>query len=104
MGTIGIGRKVDGGGSITIPTGGDLGDPQQKLTVVFKYNRRRQGNGFRCTFDVKSENVSSNELRMAQDLLQHHQCAVPCPCVIKGGTQSDRIVGGQEAEQHEYPW
>merc|ERR1712112_11873 len=27
-----------------------------------------------------------------------------CQCGIKGGSQTDRIVGGQETEEHEYPW
>merc|ERR1711962_397954 len=31
--------------SLIVPTGGELGDPQQKLKVVFKSNSRRQGTG-----------------------------------------------------------
>merc|ERR1711983_386185 len=27
-----------------------------------------------------------------------------CQCGVKGGATNDRIVGGQETEQHEYPW
>merc|ERR1712240_443392 len=96
--------KVDGGGSIRVPTGGELGDPQQKLKVVFKSNRRRQANGFRCTFDVESENGGSTEQQKLLDPLPQLQRTGMCQCGIKGGTQSDRIVGGQEAEQHEYPW
>merc|ERR1712098_293090 len=96
--------KVDGGSSLIVPTGGELGDPQQKLKVVFKSNGSKQGNGFRCTFDVESENGGSTELRKQLHPLQHLQRAGTCQCGIKGGTQSDRIVGGQEADQHEYPW
>merc|ERR1712180_110139 len=88
--------RADGGASITIPTGGELGDPQRKLKVFFKSNRRRQGNGFRCTLDVESETGGSTAATAAP--------AGTCQCGIKGGTQSDRIVGGQETEQHEYPW
>merc|ERR1712112_399109 len=96
--------KVDGGGSLRVPTGGELGDPQQKLKVVFKSNRRRQANGFRCTFDVEGENGGSTEQQKLLDPLPQLQRTGMCQCGIKGGTQSDRIVGGQEAEQHEYPW
>merc|ERR1712243_472945 len=96
--------KVDGGGSLRVPTGGELGDPQQKLKVVFKSNRRRQANGFRCNFDVESENGGSTEQQKLLDPLPQLQRTGMCQCGIKGGTQSDRIVGGQEAEQHEYPW
>merc|ERR1712177_83863 len=92
--------RADGGGSITIPTGGELGDPQRKLKVFFKSNRRRQGNGFRCTFDVESETGGSTEATAAPTTAP----AGTCQCGIKGGTESDRIVGGQETEQHEYPW
>merc|ERR1711963_1112151 len=28
----------------------------------------------------------------------------PCQCGVKGGAANGRIVGGQETEQHEYPW
>merc|ERR1712098_440765 len=92
--------RADGGGSITIPTGGELGDPQRKLKVFFKSNRRRQGNGFRCTFDVESETGGSTAATTAPTTAP----AGTCQCGIKGGTESDRIVGGQETEQHEYPW
>merc|ERR1712002_1324866 len=96
--------KADGGSSLIVPTGGELGDPQQKLEVAFKSNGRRQGNGFRCTFDVESENGGSTELRKQLHPIQQLQRAGTCQCGIKGGTQTDRIVGGQETEQHEYPW
>merc|ERR1712243_168678 len=95
--------RADGGGSLTIPTGGAIGDPQQKLKVVFKSNRRRQGNGFRCTFDVESETGNSTEATAATTAATTAPAGT-CQCGIKGGTQSDRIVGGQETEQHEYPW
>merc|ERR1712114_142710 len=87
--------KVDGGGSLRVPTGGELGDPQQKLKVVFKSNRRRQANGFRCTFDVEGENGGSTEQQKLLDPLPQLQRTGMCQCGIKGGTQSDRIVGGQ---------
>merc|ERR1712180_503438 len=95
--------RADGGASITIPTGGELGDPQRKLKVFFKSNRRRQGNGFRCTFDVESETGGSTEATVATTAPTTAPAGT-CQCGIKGGTQTDRIVGGQEAEQHEYPW
>merc|ERR1712112_604265 len=95
--------RADGGGSLTIPTGGEIGDPQQKLKVVFKSNRRRQGNGFRCTFDVESETGNSTEATAATTAATTAPAGT-CQCGIKGGIQSDRIVGGQETEQHEYPW
>merc|ERR1712002_1218158 len=95
--------RADGGGPITIPTGGELGDPQRKLKVFFKSNRRRQGNGFRCTFDVESETGGSTEATAATTAPTTAPAGT-CQCGIKGGTESDRIVGGQETEQHEYPW
>merc|ERR1711962_518377 len=94
--------KAEGGSSLIVPTGGELGDPQQKLKVLFKSNSRKRGKGFRCTFDVESGNGGSTELLRQRH--PHIPRAGTCQCGIKGGTQSDRIVGGQEAEQHEYPW
>jgi len=96
--------KAEGGSSLIVPTGGELGDPQQELKVLFKSNSKKRGKGFRCTFDVESENGGSTELQKQLHPLQHLERAGTCQCGIKGGTQSDRIVGGQEAEQHEYPW
>merc|ERR1711962_954511 len=96
--------KAEGGSSLIVPTGGELGDPQQKLNVLFKSNSKKRGKGFRCTFDVESENGGSTELQKQLHPLPELQRAGTCQCGIKGGTQSDRIVGGQEAEQHEYPW
>merc|ERR1712180_396722 len=89
--------------SLIVPTGGELGDPQQRLKVVFKSNSRRQGTGFRCTFDVESETGGSTEATVATTAPTTAPAGT-CQCGIKGGTQTDRIVGGQEAEQHEYPW
>merc|ERR1712115_232683 len=89
--------------ALIVPTEGELGDPQQKLKVFFKSNRRRQGTGFRCTFDVESETGGSTEATVATTAPTTAPAGT-CQCGIKGGTQSDRIVGGQEAEQHEYPW
>jgi len=94
--------KAEGGSSLIVPTGGELGDPQQELKVLFKSNSKKRGKGFRCTFDVESENGGSTELMRQRH--PHIPRAGTCQCGIKGGTQSDRIVGGQEAEQHEYPW
>merc|ERR1712243_448696 len=89
--------------SLIVPTGGEIGDPQQKLKVVFKSNSQRQGSGFRCTFDVESEGGIPTEAT-ANTTAATTAPAGTCQCGIKGGTQSDRIVGGQETEQHEYPW
>merc|ERR1712002_893069 len=97
--------RADGEVSLTIPTGGQMGDPDQKLRVVFRSNRRRQGNGFRCTFNVETATGGSTESTEATTAgVTTTAPAGSCQCGIKGGSQTDRIVGGQETEEHEYPW
>merc|ERR1712098_1002739 len=71
--------------SLIVPTGGELGDPQRKLKVFFKSNRRRQGTGFRCTFDVENETGGSTEATAATTAPTTAPAGT-CQCGIKGGT------------------
>merc|ERR1712002_83493 len=90
----------EGGVSLTRPTGGQMGDPDQEFLVEFRSNKGRQGLGFRCTLDVETGgSTEATEATIAEAVAR-----ASCLCGIKGGIQTDRIVGGQEAEKHEYPW
>jgi len=83
----------------------------KKVKVLFKSNRRGQGTGFRCTFSVNgyTNNPTTSVPTTVITTGGPTNATNPpptgdCQCGIKGGSDSNRIVGGQETEEHEYPW
>merc|ERR1712180_11041 len=83
----------------------------KKVRVLFKSNRRDQGTGFRCTFSVNgfTNNPTTPTTTTTITTGGPTNVTTPpptgdCQCGIKGGSDSNRIVGGQETEVHEYPW
>merc|ERR1712240_14175 len=82
-----------------------------KVRVLFKSNRRDQGSGFRCTFSVSgfaNNPTTPPPTTIAPTGGPTDSTTSPapgdCQCGIKGGSDSSRIVGGQETEENEYPW
>merc|ERR1711962_290683 len=98
-------------GTVSEPIYFTVESRSKKVKVLFKSNRRGQGTGFRCTFSVNgyTNNPTSSVPTTIITTGGPTNTTNPpptgdCQCGIKGGSDSNRIVGGQETEENEYPW
>merc|ERR1712180_314544 len=98
-------------GTVSEPIYFTVESRSKKVKVLFKSNRRGQGTGFRCTFSVNGYTNNPTTPAPTTTITTEGPANITtppptgdCQCGIKGGSDSTRIVGGQETEVHEYPW
>merc|ERR1719367_729253 len=107
------GKDVLGDGQeVTIETPnypGNYPDKAKWLNVDFKSNKKKNAGGFRCQIAALAPMTGSGSGAVSGtgsgSGAPEPVATETCPCGVKGGaTANGRIVGGQETEQHEYPW
>merc|ERR1712110_72783 len=79
------------------------------LKVQFRSNHRKNAGGFRCQIAAVAPITGSGSGAVTgtgSGAPGPVATAAPgsCQCGVKGGAANGRIVGGQETEEHEYPW
>jgi len=97
-----VGTFEDGYGEIIPAT-----NKARWLKVQFRSNHRKNAGGFRCQIAAVAPLTGSGSGAVAGSGAPGPVAtAAPgtCQCGVKGGAANGRIVGGQETEQHEYPW
>merc|ERR1712088_1024672 len=99
-----VGTFEDGYGEIIPAT-----SKARWLKVQFRSNKKKNAGGFRCQIAAVAPITGSGSgavTGIGSGAPGPVATAAPgsCQCGVKGGAANGRIVGGQETEEHEYPW
>merc|ERR1719397_117898 len=79
----------------------ELEETAASLSLSFTSNRRKRSWGFRCYVEVEEGDLSTTTSPEPPTLAPGN-----CTCGLANFNEHEhnRIVGGEETEQHEYPW